>query len=194
MHSEKPPMAPEDDPSSEGVNSPGGASISRRTLLRVTGAVGGAAAVAAVAPSGLGALAAQTDGATPAAGAAGSALPPDVPPWMQKWGPLPSEYGERSPFESGVVRQPSPTSSRTPLQDLHGTMTPNSHFFERHHAGIPEIDPTQHRLIVHGMVERPVIYTMDDIKRAAELVLGRGDYQITVVGPFDEGAFDRYAA
>jgi len=88
---------------------------------------------------------------------------------MQKWGPLPSAYGERSPYEEHVVRvlnsETTPAWSFTPLQDMHGTMTPNSLFFERHHAGIPEIDPAQHRLMVHGMVERPTIFTMDDIKR-----------------------------
>jgi sulfane dehydrogenase subunit SoxC len=168
MHDEDPRVEPE----AEGTNGPpqrlpGDAAISRRALFQLGGAVGGAAAVAAVVPSGFGAVSAQSDTATPAAtpAADGSALPPDIPPWMQAWGPLPSEYGERSPFESGVVRLPSATSSRTPLQDLHGTMTPNSLFFERHHAGIPEIDPALHRLIVHGMVERPIIYTMDDIKR-----------------------------
>ncbi len=109
-----------------------------------------------------------TPGATPA-GEAANALPPNIPPWMQQWGPLPSEYGERSLYEARVVRVPNddvdPAWSFTPLQDLHGTMTPNSLFFERHHAGIPEIDPSVHRLMVNGMVERPLIFTMDDIKR-----------------------------
>ncbi len=99
----------------------------------------------------------------------GPALPPNIPPWMQYWGPLPNAYGERSSFEEHVVRVPNaeinPAWSFTPLQDLHGTMTPNSLFFERHHAGIPDIDPGEHRLMVHGMVERPTIFTMDDIKR-----------------------------
>ena len=95
----------------------------------------------------------------------GSAVPPNIPPWMQTWGPYPSEYGSRSPHENHVVRLPSLTSSRSPLADLHGTMTPNSLFFERHHAGIPAIDPAEHRLMVHGMVENPIILTMDDIKR-----------------------------
>jgi sulfane dehydrogenase subunit SoxC len=99
----------------------------------------------------------------------GPALPPNIPPWMQTWGPLPGAYGERSSFEDHVVRVPNaeinPAWSFTPLQDLHGTMTPNSLFFERHHAGIPDIDPAQHRLMVHGMVERPTIFTMDDLKR-----------------------------
>lgn len=95
----------------------------------------------------------------------GPALPPDVPPWMTQWGPYPSEYGHRSSFEDDVVRDTSKTSSRAPLADLHGTMTPNSLFFERHHAGIPDIDPKEHRLMVHGMVKNPTIFTMEDIKR-----------------------------
>lgn len=102
-------------------------------------------------------------------GVQGDALPPNIPPWMQYWGPLPSPYGERSIYEQHVVRVPNaeknPAWSFTPLQDLSGTMTPNSLFFERHHAGIPEINPALHRLMVHGMVDYPTIFTMDDIKR-----------------------------
>ena len=49
-------------------------------------------------------------------------------------------------------------------------------------------------LSIDELIERFDSLTMEDIKRAAHLVLGRGDFQITVVGPFDEGAFDRYAA
>jgi sulfane dehydrogenase subunit SoxC len=162
MGPEQPPGEKESTQSHERDVKPGESTINRRTLLQLTGAVG-AAAVVATAPSGFAAHGAQTEEATPPA--TGSALPPDVPPWMQRWGPLPSEYGERSSYESGVVRLPSPTSSRSPLQELHGTMTPGPLFFERHHSGIPEIDPALHRLIVHGMVERPVIYTMEDIKR-----------------------------
>jgi sulfane dehydrogenase subunit SoxC len=44
-------------------------------------------------------------------------------------------------------------------------MTPNSLFFERHHAGVPQIDPAQHRLMIHGLVDRPTIFTLDDIRR-----------------------------
>lgn len=99
----------------------------------------------------------------------GPALPPNIPPWMQYWGPLPGPYGERSPHEEHIVRtlneELNPAWSFTPLQHVHGTMTPTSLFFERHHAGIPEIDPAQHRLVVHGMVSNPLILTMEDIKR-----------------------------
>lgn len=140
--------------------------LSRRNLLKA-GAIGGAVAAGMALPalSAEQASAAQqaTPGATPVA--SGSALPPDVPPWMKVWGPLPTDYGTRSPFEDGVLRKPAATISQSPLQDLHGTMTPNSLFFERHHAGVPQIDPTQHRLMVHGLVDRPTIFTMDDLRR-----------------------------
>jgi sulfane dehydrogenase subunit SoxC len=81
-------------------------------------------------------------------------------------------YGAPSPFEKGVVKNISKTlkqyisaSSRTPLQELDGIITPNGLFYERHHGGIPTIDPAQHRLMLHGLVERPLIFTMDDLRR-----------------------------
>lgn len=83
-----------------------------------------------------------------------------------------SPYGSPSPFERGVVRVPStltPTKLSswdfTPLQDLHGTITPNGLFFERNHGGVPAIDPSEHRLLVHGLVDNPAIFTMDDLRR-----------------------------
>ncbi len=79
-------------------------------------------------------------------------------------GRLPNELGQRSSFEQ-PRRDPSPTSSRTPLQDLHGTITPADLHFERHHSGVPEIDPASYRLVIHGMVERPTVYSLEDLKR-----------------------------
>jgi len=55
--------------------------------------------------------------------------------------------------------------SFAPLQDLTGTITPNGLFFERHHGGVPDINPDQHRLLLHGMVEQPLVFTLDEIKR-----------------------------
>jgi sulfane dehydrogenase subunit SoxC len=140
-----------------------GARISRRRLIQTMGVAGGAAlagaSVAAV-PEVAAALQEATPESTDATG-----IPPEVPPWMKEWGPLPSEYGSRSSFEEYVVRDPSATSSRSPLGDLRGIITPNSLFFERHHAGVPQIDPNVHRLMIHGMVDRPTIFTLDDIKR-----------------------------
>jgi len=55
--------------------------------------------------------------------------------------------------------------SRTPLQDLDGIITPSDLHFERHHAGIPQINPDTYSLLIHGMVERPTVFTLDDLKR-----------------------------
>jgi sulfane dehydrogenase subunit SoxC len=81
-----------------------------------------------------------------------------------------SAYGERSPFEKtarliGAGKNPEIGSTRTPLQDSYGILTPASLHFERHHSGVPRIDPAAHRLLLHGMVERPLMLTMDDIRR-----------------------------
>jgi sulfane dehydrogenase subunit SoxC len=56
-------------------------------------------------------------------------------------------------------------SSGTPHQDLYGTITPADLHFERHHGGVPEIDPKTYSLLIHGMVERPTIFTLADLKR-----------------------------
>ncbi len=48
---------------------------------------------------------------------------------------------------------------------LDGIVTPNGLCFERHHAGVAEIEPSKHRLMLHGLVERPLVFTMDDLKR-----------------------------
>jgi sulfane dehydrogenase subunit SoxC len=55
--------------------------------------------------------------------------------------------------------------SFTPLQYQTGIITPSGVFFERYHAGRIDVDPARHRLMIHGMVDRPMLYTMDDIKR-----------------------------
>ena len=82
----------------------------------------------------------------------------------KRWGRVPNALGVRSPAEN-PKRTPSPTSSRTPLQDLHGTITPSDLHYERHHAGVPVVDPRAYRLTVHGMVERPLTFTLQDLKR-----------------------------
>lgn len=79
-------------------------------------------------------------------------------------GALASAYGSRSPFEK-AQRLTSVQRSRTPLQDLHGIITPSALHFERHHNGVPWIDPTRHRLLVHGLVEHPLIFSMDELKQ-----------------------------
>ena len=56
-------------------------------------------------------------------------------------------------------------SSRTPLHDTYGIITPSSLHFERHHSGVPEIDPATHTLTIHGLVDRPLVFTVDELKR-----------------------------
>jgi sulfane dehydrogenase subunit SoxC len=132
---------------------------SRRRFLRGGGVLVGGAVIA---------------GSLGASEARGDNLPPNVPEWMKTPGdPMGSQpYGTPSPFEKGVVKNISKNlpqylsaSGRTPLQDLDGIITPNGLFYERHHGGVPTIDPAQHRLMLHGLVDRPLIFTMDDIRR-----------------------------
>ncbi|MSQ55741.1 MAG: sulfite dehydrogenase [Betaproteobacteria bacterium] len=130
---------------------------SRRSFLATAGAAAGALVA--------GPLRAQV---TPA-----DNLPPNVPQWMKvpgepvNWRP----YGLPSAFEKHVVKfkrpsvQPTEGVSLTPLQDLHGTITPSGLVFERQHGGVPIIDPAQHRLMVHGLVRRPLVLTMDELLR-----------------------------
>src|SRR5215468_3404315 len=79
-------------------------------------------------------------------------------------------YGDRSPYEKAVrwrrdTKTPETGSSFTPLADSVGTLTPSSLHYERHHAGIPTIDPNRHRLVIHGMVDRPLSFSVADIRR-----------------------------
>ena len=76
----------------------------------------------------------------------------------------PSEIDQRSSFVT-PRRDPSATSSRTPLQDLRGTITPADLHFERHHGGVPEIDPARYELVIQGLVERPRVFSLADLKR-----------------------------
>jgi hypothetical protein len=101
-------------------------------------------------------------------------LPLTVPEWMKEQGRpiLSPPYGVPSPFEKDVVRRQRETrvtdtaaTSFSPLQNSFGIITPNGLCFERHHAGVPNIDPDRHRLLVHGLVERPLVFTMDDLMR-----------------------------
>ena len=83
-------------------------------------------------------------------------------------GRLTSDLGGRAPDENPrrLVRVPGLSSaSRTPLQDLTGTITPSDLHFERHHAGIPDIRVEHHELLVHGMVDRPMVFSMADLMR-----------------------------
>jgi sulfane dehydrogenase subunit SoxC len=82
-------------------------------------------------------------------------------------------YGTPSKFEQHVVRRnvpwltaaPESAANFTPLHALEGIITPSGLCFERHHSGIAEIDPAKHRLMINGLVDKPMVFTMDDIRR-----------------------------
>jgi sulfane dehydrogenase subunit SoxC len=80
-------------------------------------------------------------------------------------------YGERSPFETAArafnaaTPTPGTGSSRTPLQALHGIITPSALHFERHHSGVPVIDPARHELLIHGLVQRPLVFDRQALLR-----------------------------
>ena len=127
--------------------------LDRRALLAAGASLGGAGVIVA----------------RPAFGAAELS----VEPWMTEPGAPFTGYGQPSRFEAKVVRTfasaPGTTgtgASRTPLQRLNGTITPNGLHFERHHSGIPDIDPDAHRLLIHGLVKRPLVFTLEEIGRA----------------------------
>ena len=79
-----------------------------------------------------------------------------------------SDLGERSSFENPrrLVGSISPNSaSNTPLQDLDGFITPSDLHYERHHFGIPNIDPDKYTLRVDGLVDRPMTFTLKELKK-----------------------------
>lgn len=124
--------------------------VSRRALL-----AGAAGAVGAGVVAGL-----------PIAGSSQTPpRPPTVPPDPTKvQGRAANELGRRSPFEQ-PRRTPWGIASETPHQELHGVITPSDLHYERHHGGVAMVDPAKYSLLVHGMVERPMVFTLDELKR-----------------------------
>src|SRR5215470_16449412 len=101
-----------------------------------------------------------------------SAAPLPVEPWMQTPGAGFNGYGQPSKYEEKVARTwasaPGTTgtgSSRTPHHLLNGMITPSGLHYERSHSGIPDINPDTHRLLIHGLVKRPLVFTHDDLGR-----------------------------
>jgi sulfane dehydrogenase subunit SoxC len=94
------------------------------------------------------------------------------PPWLHQTGGPFSGYGTPSKYEKYVVRNiggnRAPAGdgvSWTPLEDLEGIVTPSGLHFERHHNGVPDIDPKQHRLVIHGRVRQALMFTVENLLR-----------------------------
>ena len=130
---------------------------SRRAFLRGAAAVGGATAMGTSA-------AAQGDPAIT-----------ELKPWNQFLGEGvdASPYGMPSKFEAHVRRQDVPwltadpisSINFTPLHEMDGIITPNGLCFERHHGGVAEVDPAEHRIMINGLVDRELVFTMEDLMR-----------------------------
>src|SRR5215475_11404404 len=93
-------------------------------------------------------------------------------PWSLEPGEATPPYGRPSRFEKAVVRtvdnpknEPSGSRARTPHHLLRGTITPNGLHFTIMHSGIPDIDPAQHKLLIHGMVRQPLVFDLDALSR-----------------------------
>jgi sulfane dehydrogenase subunit SoxC len=93
-------------------------------------------------------------------------------PWSTVPGATVPDYGVRSRFEKNVVRtlsnpkaEPRTQHARTPHHLLHGTTTPNGLHFVISHAGDPDVDPDRHRLVIHGLVKRPLVFTLEALAR-----------------------------
>jgi sulfane dehydrogenase subunit SoxC len=120
--------------------------------------------------AGGGAFAAAMTGYALSDSAAAQQLADDV--WSTKAGtPIPA-YGVPSQFEKDVTRtltnprgEPRTQHARTPHHLINGTFTPNGLHFVISHSGAPEIDPQKHRLVIHGLVKRPLVFTLDALSR-----------------------------
>ena len=137
---------------------------SRRRFLRQSAAVAGAV----VSPAGLPLVAEAASSGAPAPAVIDSNSLESV------------LYGRRSRFVTttreieGRSHSPQPQirpdpqrpSARTPLGELVGTITPTSlHFTTQHYYGIPDINPAEHTLMIEGLVDRPLVFTMDELRR-----------------------------
>lgn len=93
-------------------------------------------------------------------------------PWMKTPGAPFTNYGAPSPHEREIVRwifategAPSNGVSWSPLHELDGIVTPSGLHFERHHNGVPQIDPARHRLVLNGEVEQVLEFSIDALLR-----------------------------
>src|SRR5882757_11118117 len=103
-------------------------------------------------------------------GAAAEPLADD--PWSGHQGATIKAFETRSRYEDKVLRmlsnpngEPRTQHARTPHQMLNGTITPNPLHFVIIHNGTPDIDPDKHRLVIHGLVKQPMMFTLDKLMR-----------------------------
>ena len=92
--------------------------------------------------------------------------PTSVPDPTTIQGRPPNEGGDRSAFVHPRRKvSNSGTSSQTPLDELYGAITPSDLHYERHHGGVAVVDPATYTLLIHGLVDRPTVFTLDDLRQ-----------------------------
>jgi sulfane dehydrogenase subunit SoxC len=103
-------------------------------------------------------------------GAAAEPLKDD--PWSLEPGSTVKSYHQPSRFEKHIALTlsnpdglPFVQVARTPHHMLNGTITPNGLHFVVSYGGLPDIDPDKHRLVIHGLVKRPLMFTLEALAR-----------------------------
>src|SRR5258706_14103242 len=95
-------------------------------------------------------------------------------PWERVYGAGFTGYGQPSRFEQPVMRYlgkpygdlaPGSGSALAPIESLEGIITPSGLHNNRSHSGTPDIDPQQHQLLLHGLVARPLVFSMEALWR-----------------------------
>ena len=99
-----------------------------------------------------------------------------LPDSMLKAGSNFSNYGQPSIYEKDIIRWISANPnvhgngvSWTPLEELQGTITPNGLHYERHHNGVPDINPSTHEIMINGLVDKPLTFSIDALKRYPQI-------------------------
>ena len=113
---------------------------------------------------------AATTGIGSSIAATAERLPVDL--WSKEPGGVIPPYGVPAKYESKVVRtltnpnnEPRTSNARTPHHLLDGTITPNGLHFVVARAGFPDIDPSKHRLVIHGLVKQPLVFDLEALSR-----------------------------
>src|SRR3954463_4016885 len=95
-------------------------------------------------------------------------------PWERVYGAGFRGYGQPSRYEQPVQRYifkpygdlaPGSGAALAPIEQFEGIITPSSLPNERSHSGVPDIDPKQHRVLIHGLVARPLSFTVEALSR-----------------------------
>src|SRR5256885_15615718 len=118
------------------------------------------------------ALAGATTASAGAPFSSAGAEPLPVDPWSLTIGSAIPAYETPSKYEKNVVRtltnpknEPRTSNARTPHHLLNGTITPNGLHFVVARTGFPDIDPDKHRLVIHGLVKQPLVFTLEALAR-----------------------------